>query len=310
MGKFDFTETIELVQKTYKNDKDMASRIGIGTSLTAVSTDPIDYVVMPQWFLDNYGVLGLRFGHIVQWAGKPDSGKTSIALLAIKLAVAQGYGVIYVETEGKTSELDLIEAGIDPTQVICCHSPITEQAFELGLKAWDSFFIKFPKEKLLFVFDSYGNTVSMRDESLANQLTQKDSQPGGQAKTNKLGISIMIARMIKDPVAILVVNRTIDNIGSKGKTNAGGEALNFFSMLTIQSTRSGWYERTVDSVKVRAGAFVKWNVYKNHYAKALQQADGTKLLLPKEAFFKISEDGIEPYGGKIEAEDSNPLKRD
>jgi len=176
------------------------------------------------------------------------------------------------------------------------------------LKAWDSFFVDYPNDKLLFVYDSYGNTVSMNDSALV--LTKKDSQPGGQAKTNKTGISMIIAKQIRDPAAVLIVNRTIDNIGSPGKTNAGGQALNFFSMLTIQGTRTGWYEKTVDKIKVRAGAFVKWNTYKNHYAKALKAADGGPLYLPKELNLKISEDGLEPYAAKTKEEDTTTIKRD
>jgi hypothetical protein len=119
---------------------------------------------------------------------------------------------------------------------------------------------------------------------------------GGAAKTNRLGLSAMRAKMSKDPIAFLVVNRTYDNLNSPGKTNAGGDAINFFSMLTIQAARKGWYERTVKGEKVRAGAFVIWNVYKNHYAKALKGEDGKTILLPKIHEFKISGDGIEPVG--------------
>jgi len=308
MSKFDFTKTIKRVQDTYKNDKKMADKIGLGNSLESISTDPNDYIVLPPWFKENYGVPGLKYGHIVQWAGNPDCGKTSFAKMVMKIAQDSGVGIVYVETEGKTGPEDLAASGIDPDGVICVHSPITEEAFELGLKAWDSFFVDYPKEKLLFVYDSYGNTVSMKDSELV--LTQKDSQPGGQAKTNKTGISMIIAKQIRDPVAVLIVNRTIDNIGSPGKTNAGGQALNFFSMLTIQGTRTGWYEKTVDKIKVRAGAFVKWNTYKNHYAKALKSPDGGPLYLPKELNLKISEDGLEPYSAKAKEEDTTTIKRD
>ncbi len=292
MGKFDFTKTIKRVQDSYKNDKRMANQIGLGNSLEEISHDPADYVVLDPWYKEKFGVLGLKFGHMVQWAGKSDSGKTSFSLYAMLKAQQQGYGIIYVETESKTGEEDLIAAGIDPDGVMCVNSSITEEAFELGLKAWDSFFSDFPSEKLLFVFDSYGNTTSMRDSGI--QLTQKSAMVGGAAKTNRMGLSGMRARMIRDKVAVLIVNRTYDNMNSPGKTNAGGDALNFFSMLTIQSARKGWYERTVAGEKVRAGAVVIWNVYKNHYAKALKGEDGKTLLLPKSVQLKITGDGIEP----------------
>src|SRR6185436_16828916 len=111
MGKFDFSGTIKKVQDSYKKDARRSSQIGLGSSLEEVSHDPADYVVLPSWFKENTGVLGLKFGHFVQIAGDPDSGKTSLSLLSMRAAQDQGYGVVYVETEGKTSEQDLIAAG-------------------------------------------------------------------------------------------------------------------------------------------------------------------------------------------------------
>lgn len=295
MGKFDFNKTIKRVQDNYKKDPKMQDKIGLGNALESISNDPADYIVMPDWYKAQYGVMGLKFGHIVQWAGKSDSGKTTFSKEVMKAAQAQGYGIVYVETEGKTGPEDLAASGIDPDGVICVHSPITEEAFELGLKAWDSFFTDFPKDKLLVVYDSYGNTVSMKDAGMS--LVNDVQQVGGHAKTNKAGISIMVAKMTNDPVAVLIVNRTISNIGSPGQTNAGGDALNFFSMLTIQAARRGWYEKTIAGEKVRAGAFVNWTVYKNHYAKALKNAEGESLSLPKTVTMKISDDGLAPHGG-------------
>lgn len=294
MSKFDFSKTIKRVQDTYKNDKRMANQVGDGLTLEEISENPDDYILMDPWWKEKFGVMGLKFGHMVQVAGKSDSGKTSISLSAMKKAQEQGRGIIYIETESKTGPEDLIAAGIDPAGVICINSAIVEEAFELALKAWESFFTDYPSEKMLFVFDSYGNTVSMRDSGLS--MTEKGSMVGGSAKTNRLGLSAMRAKMIKDPVAVLIVNRTYDNMNSPGKTNAGGDAINFFSMLTVQTARKGWYEKTVKGEKVRAGAIVVWNVYKNHYAKALKGPDGKTLLLPKQVELKITSEGISPHG--------------
>lgn len=296
MSKFDFSATIEKIQNTMKTNERRQSQFGVGNSLQSVSNDPKDYVVLPQWWKDHTGVLGIKFGHYVQIAGDPDSGKTSLSLLAIKCAQEQGYGVVYVETEGKTSEDDLINAGINPKGVMTVHTKITEEMYDNMNLAVEAFFAQFPGEKLLVVLDSYGNTVSMRDSNIS--LVESNAMVGGPAKTNRTGISSLAAKQINDPIAVLVVNYTYDNIGSQGKTNAGGKALDFHCMLTLQSQRTGWYEKTVDKEKVRAGAFVKWRIYKNHYAKALKDEDGKQLLLPKEINLKISGDGLEPITQK------------
>jgi RecA/RadA recombinase len=296
MSKFDFSTTINKIQNTLKKDERRANQFGVGSSLAKVSNDPKDYVVMPQWWKDHFGILGIRFGNFVQIAGDPDSGKTTLSLLSIKCAQEQGYGVIYVETEGKTGEDDLIAAGIDPKGVITVHTKITEEMYDGMNLAIEAFFAQFPGEKLLVVIDSYGNSLSMRDSTI--ELVESNAMVGGAAKTNRTGISALAAKQITDPIAVLVVNYTYDNMGSPGKTNAGGKALDFHCMLTLQSQRTGWYEKTVDSEKVRAGAFVKWRVYKNHYAKSLKDEAGNQILLPKEINLKISGDGIEVISPK------------
>ena len=125
-------------------------------------------------------------------------------------------------------------------------------------------------------------------------MTEKGAMVGGAAKTNRLGLSAMRAKMTRDPVAVLLVNRTYDNMGSPGKTNAGGDAINFFSMLTLQTARKGWYEKTIKGEKVRAGAIVIWTIYKNHYAKALKNENGDTVLLPKSVELRITSEGIHP----------------
>jgi RecA/RadA recombinase len=215
---------------------------------------------------------------------------TSLALVAMEAAQQQEYGVIYIETEGKTAPQDLQNAGIDPAGVILIRSAITEEAWQGGLMALEKFFEDYPNEKLLFVFDSYGNTVSMRDSEL--DLTKDSQKPGGAAKTNRMAINKLIALMEKYPIAVLIVNYTYDNIGSVGKINAGGKALNFFSTITIQSQRVAWLDKQRQGKKVRAGVKVKWRTFKNHYAKAILDSEGNQIMLPPFVDLSITGEGF------------------
>lgn len=289
--KFDFSKTVNKIQASYKKDERRANQFGLGDSLESISVNPDDYVVMPEWWKQSFGILGIKFGHFVQVAGEPDSGKTSVSMLAIKQAQDQGHAVIYAETEGKTGPEDLLAAGIDPNGVIVVHSKITEEVFDGVMRALEALHADYPDAKVLLIIDSYGNTVSMRDSEI--DLTEKSAMVGGVAKTNRTGIGAIAAKQIEQQIAVLVINYVYSNIGSPGKTNAGGKALDFHCMLTIQSQRSGWYERTVKGEKVRAGAFVNWKTYKNHYAKSLKDENGEPVLLPKEIFLKISAEGMQ-----------------
>jgi RecA/RadA recombinase len=286
MKKFNLESIVADVKKQFKDNQKFSKRVGIGTNLSKLEEK--DFIKMPQWWQTISGVLGLPFGKIVMIAGLSDTGKTSTAIEAMKAAQEQGVGVIYVETEAKCNENDLRAWGVDPNGILLVQSSIAEEAFELLFATWDSFKRQYPGEKLLVVFDSIGNVVSQRDSEI--DLTQQDSKPGGKGKINRLAISKMIAKRDEDNAAILLLNYTYDNIGSHGKTNAGGAALNFFSSLTFQSSRKGWYEKTVKGQKVKAGVIVRWSCYKNHL-------DRTSVR-PKVYDLKISSEGISVLGSQ------------
>lgn len=285
-SKFDMGALASTIKKQFKDNPRMARRIGVGSNLSKLLDS--DYIIMPQWWKTCTGVVGLPFGKLVMIAGDSDSGKTSAAIEAMKAAQQQEVGVIYVETEGKTTEADLKSWGVDPEGVLLVQSSIAEEAFELMFTAWDTFKEKYPGSKLLVVFDSIGNVVSKRDSEI--DLTEQNSKPGGKGQINRLAINKMIAKRDEDGAAILVINYTYDNIGSPGKTNAGGKAVNFFSSLTFQTSRKGWYERTVKGEKIRCGAEVVWKLFKNHLDRAADKK--------KEFTLRITSDGISYVGGE------------
>jgi len=293
MKKFDFSDTIQKIQESFGKDKSRADQFGLGNSLETVSLNSEDHVVLPEWWKDQYGVLGLPFGRIVQLSGKPDSGKTSLCLLAMRHAQEQGHGIVYVETEMKTTEADFISAGIDPKGVVTISSNLTEEVFSGLNTSIDAFFDDYPDAKLLCIIDSYGNTSSIRDSEI--DMTQKTAMVGGAAKSNRLGLGAIRARQNNHPIALLIINYEYANLGfGHGTTNAGGRALEFFCSLIIQAARKGWIERTQKGVKVRAGAEVVWKTSKNHFAKSLVTEGGKPILLPKEIILKITAEGIIP----------------
>lgn len=286
MIKFDMTSLASDIQKTFKKDDKRSRRIGVGSNLSKLTAS--DFITMPAWWLEATGVVGLPFGKLVMIAGDSDSGKTSCAIEAMKAAQQQDVGVIYVETEGKTTEKDLKDWGVDSSGILLVQSSIAEEAFELMFSAWDGFKTKYPASKLLVVFDSIGNVVSQRDAEI--DLTEQNSQPGGKGKVNRLAINKMIAKRDEDNAALLVLNYTYDNMGAPGKTNAGGKALNFFSSLTFQTSRKGWVERQINGKKIRIGAEVVWKLFKNHLDRA-----GDKK---KEVTLRITSEGISCVGSE------------
>lgn len=283
MGKFDFTNLIADLKKS--SDATIIKKIGVGSDLPKLL--PSDFIKMPEWWNSATNTLGLPFGRLVMLAGDSDSGKTSAAIEAMKAAQAQDCGIIYVETENKTSEQDLVNWGVDPKGIILVKTSIIEEAYMGLFAAWDQFRQKFPEDKLLVIFDSIGNVVSQRDAEI--DLMEDSEKPGGKGKTNRTGLGRVVLRMEQEPkVAVLIINYTYDNIGSVGKTNAGGKAINFYSSLTYQTTRKGWLEKTVKGEKVRIGAEVVWTLTKNHIDKSNPG--------PKKVTLKITSAGVDYVG--------------
>jgi len=285
MSKYNLNKVLEDTRKLYKTTPSTLSNVGLGSSLH--KNEDGDFIIMPEWWQKGTNTKGLPFGRMVMIAGDSDSGKTSAAIEAMRAAQAQNVATLYVETENKTTEDDLKSAGIDTEQIMLVRESLAEKAYEAMFALWEVFFENYPDGKLLVIVDSIGNILSLHDVNL--DLTDGNQKPGGKGKTNRLALNKMIVKTKIDDnkVAILLSNYTYDNIGSPGKTNAGGKALNFFSSLTYQTSRKQWLERTVKGQKVRYGARVQWRLFKNHLNKANPgsksieldiTADGIKLV--------------------------------
>lgn len=269
MSKYNLDKVVSSVQKLYdKTNKGL--NIGLGNKLRGLKEE--DFITMPEWWQTGTNTKGLPYGKIVMIAGDSDSGKTSCAIAAMKSAQSQDVAVLYVETEGKTTLQDLMNWGVDPS-IMLVQESVAEKAFEGMFDLWEEFFKSYPDGKLLVVIDSLGNVVSMRDAEI--DLTQQSQKPGGKGQINRLGLNKLVAKRDENDVAVLLINYTYDNIGSPGKTNAGGKAVNFFSCLTYQTSRKQWLEKTVKGQKVRIGARVQWRLFKNHIHK---DAPGPKTI--------------------------------
>lgn len=279
--KIDLNLLAEKIRKQFKDDKSAASAISTGADMTT-PTDDNDFVVMPEWWLKASGIKGLPFGYLFMIAGNTDSGKTSATIQAMKAAQEQGVYVILVDTEKKTTKNRLINWGVDPEQIARVQPQYLEEAYD-GIDKWiDQLKDADPDAKILIIFDSLGNTP-------ANAETKNDVdeslQMGLAAKVNKRGLRRLIPRLSRDKIHLLIINQTYANMGSPGRTNAGGNAADYFSALTFQTSRFKWLEKGSDANKIRVGARVQWTLYKNHLLE-------TDSLLQKKALIDITKDGM------------------
>lgn len=288
MSKIDFKSLSEKIRKSFKEDKRSAQVFGTGADIITPNK-PEDFVVLDPWFKEASGVLGLPFGYVFMIAGNTDSGKTSFAIEAMKAAQEQGVSVILVDTEKKTTGARLVARGVDPEKLALIRPDYLEDAYD-GIDKWIEYIKDAdPNGKILIVFDSLGNTPARAEAS-----TEVDDslQMGLAAKVNKRGFRRLVPKLNKDKIHILVINQTYANMGSPGRTNAGGNAVDFFSSLTFQTSRFKWLEKTVKGEMLRVGARVQWTLFKNHLF------DGTALN--KKIQIDITNEGMKLVGAKDE----------
>jgi RecA/RadA recombinase len=210
---------------------------------------------------------------------------TSFAIEAIKNAQAQGVHVILVDTEKKTTGARLTSRGVDPEQIALIRPDYLEDAYD-GIDKYIEYIKEAdPDGRILVVFDSLGNTPARAE---ADTDVDDSLQMGLAAKVNKRGFRRLVPKLNKDKIHILVINQTYANMGSPGRTNAGGNAVDFFSALTFQTSRFKWLEKTVKGEQVRIGARVQWTLYKSHLF------DGANLH--KKIQIDITKDGMKLVG--------------
>lgn len=282
MAKISSADVIKKAQSLYGR----SSKIILADNLN----DDLDleFIVMPEWWQEGTKTKGLPFRKIVMIAGDSDSGKTSCSIEAIKAAQDQGVTPLYIETEGKTTKRDFQNWGVDTKKLFMLQESIAENIYDDVYNWLQQRISENSEEKFLVVIDSIGNVLSKRD--MERSLADSEQKPGGKGKTNREGLNKLIALRTTCNLALLIINYTYDNIGSPGKTNAGGKAVNFFSSLTYQTSRKSWIEKTEKGQKIRIGAKVQWKLFKNHIDR---MNPGPKVIE-----LDITKDGIKYAGNE------------
>src|ERR1035437_7668149 len=102
MSKVDISKIVAYVQKLYAKDKKATQLISAGSAIKQDYTLN-DVIPMPDHraFRQLSGLLGLPFNKIAQFAGRPDSGKSTVAAEMIVDAQKAGCQVIVWDSEDK-----------------------------------------------------------------------------------------------------------------------------------------------------------------------------------------------------------------
>jgi RecA/RadA recombinase len=270
--RFDINALVEKAKGRFDKKKaPLTARMKTG-DMIVLSTDPSDYISSSE--IDKFwkpltGLMGIAYGRIFQIAGKPDSGKSTAAMLAMKAAQQQGALVVLWDAEGKFDSVRYRDKiGGDPSQIAVAPSRnILEGvqqvvAYVKAAKEMD------PETKIFIVWDSVGASINSAEDEENDDYSK---QPGVTAKEVSWAIRRFnqLIEKFRDEngnytIAILCINQVYANIGSVGFKQKGGAELEYLSSLILEMSRKATLIRTKNKQKVKYGITTVARVKKNH----------------------------------------------
>jgi RecA/RadA recombinase len=271
--ELDVSKLVSSVRGRYGKDKGGLSQDIVAGDGINLPTNDEAYVLSNEveFWKPLIGVKGVPYGRMVQVSGKPDSGKSTTAMLFMTAAQKAGALVILWDSEKK---FDVARykgmMGGDPDQVVVSRSKnIIDGAKQV---AW---YVREAKEqnpdiKIFIVWDSVGATLnSKQDDDDEDEYSQ---QPGVDAKEitfavkkfNKLMERYRDRTTGEETIAVLCINQVYANIGSHGSKEKGGGGIEYLSSVILQLTRKSDLTRTRDGHKIKYGIITRAKVKKNH----------------------------------------------
>lgn len=256
------------MNKLYAKDKKVQSIISTGDAIKSSYTkDDVVPLADSSPLKQLLGLPGLPFNKIIQVAGKPDCGKSTLAAEAMVAAQQAGIQVIVWDAEDKFDSHRFTSMGGDPSELLVIKTNEILKGAELARR-----FITAVKEqdlstKVLFVWDSVGGSQS-RAHAERELDNEKHAQPGQDAKESGSVMKMLVALINKypDSIAIFLVNQTYAKIGfmQKGDAISGGTKIEYHSSFIIMLKRIKVLTKQVKGVLTKYGVITRATVTKNH----------------------------------------------
>lgn len=271
-SKIDVASIVQGMQKLYQKDKRSQSVIGTGADVKSVYTDA-DVIPLPESHPLRLltGLPGIPYNKIVQCAGKPDSGKSTLAAECIVAAQESGAQVIVWDSEDKLDSARLAAMGAKPEDILLIRTNEILKGGELARRYITAIKEQQPDAKILFVWDSVGGSQS-RSHAERELDNEKHAQPGQDAKENGSIMKVLVALINKypDSIAVYLANQTYAKIGfmQVGDAASGGAKIEYHSSLIVMLKRIKVLTKVVKGVTMKQGIITRATVTKNHLSQS------------------------------------------
>lgn len=298
-SKIDVSKIVADVQKLYNKDKKATAIINTGAAIAHQYTDE-NVIPMPESraFRQLSGLPGLPYNKIAQFAGRPDSGKSTVAAELIVDAQKVGVQVAVWDSEDKLDTNRLKAMGGNPDEILLAKTNEILKGAELLRKYVTAIKEQSPEAKILLVWDSAGGSQS-RSHAERELDSEKHGQPGQDAKeiAQVMRMFVSLINKYPDSIAVYIANQTYAKIGfmMKGDAASGGYKLEFHSSFIVFLKRIKVLTRVIKGVKVKYGIITRATVSKNHLSQgkmSIHQMD-----------FEVTADGYSVSEGGIDESD-------
>lgn len=296
-----------MAKKVQKNKPDInLSDIAGDAGLTVLqdSTYAVIYDRLPL-FLPRIDVAfggGLPFGRMIEIAGKPGGGKSTISFHAARVGTALGCLVVLIDVEGTADRDRLSELGIDTSKVMV-KQPDPKKGIKLTVEevgrtieqSMKVFSEVYPGVPVIFIWDSVGQTPSQ----VEFDKEYGEMNVGARAKAITQFVT-KVAPLISEHKAMLIgINQVRDTIGGNPMfptySVPGGNAWEHYASLRIEIQKKAAIKKGTEKIGHVMGVHTR----KSKVSRPFQIADG----------FLISDTGIDyEYNIAEMAKDANILK--
>jgi RecA/RadA recombinase len=272
MAKIDINAIVDDVRKLYAKDTKSKQMITTGDTIRQIYSVE-DGIPVPEGhpLKEMLGLPCVPYNKIVQFSGRPDTGKSTVCGQLMASAQKSDHVVILLDSEDKmdASRFDKHFGG-DSKELILIKTNEILQGGEKVRKTIIAIKDRYPDAKILFVYDSVGGAQS-RSHAERELDSEKHSQPGQDAKEQGQVMKMLVALINKypDSIAVVLANQVYAKIGfmAHGNQESGGQKIEFHSSLIIQLNRVKTLTKVVKGKKVKYGIITKASVKKNHLAQ-------------------------------------------
>lgn len=264
-----------------KQEMSLADRIrnrlneNSGKELTKAFSEEDDLLQVKSWiplkpfFKQGTGGDGFPCGHITQLIGKPDSGKSTLAMEGMVSCQKLG-GIVYlIDSEHKFSMKRLALMGGSPKDVVVIQTENLEEAWdaiEKILNEVQTLREEGVTEPMMMVWDSVAASVP---ESIM-ESESGDHHVAVEAKMNNKNVRRLRQAIKKNELACVFINHYYmtqpkNKYEQSELIIKGGEELTFFSTLIVRTKQGAKISRTVLGEEQQIGRTTRFFVHKGHF---------------------------------------------